>query len=195
MRKFPRWFSFMTAHRLLATKPEVHQVPASPENYGSRRAAGVDTIVLHTMEGGAAGTARWLADPDAGVSYHYGIGRDGRIYQYVDESYAAWHAGNGAWNRHSVGISMEGRSGDPEMFTDPMYEGLFSLCRYLTSKYAIKPTRSTIIGHFEVPHPTRRGRFGGLNGHTDPGPHFPWWERLLADLSNPPFEAIGGSNV
>lgn len=41
-----------------------------------------------------------------GISVHYSIDNDGRIYQWLDMQHAAWHAGGRAWNHNSVGVEV-----------------------------------------------------------------------------------------
>ena len=55
-------------------------------------------MVIHYTASRSAGQAlRALASPEAGVSAHYLVGRDGVIVQLVDERARAWHAGASRW--------------------------------------------------------------------------------------------------
>ena len=67
-------------------------------------------VVLHVMEGTLDGTDAWFHDPSAQASSHFGVGKDGRMYQWVDTDDAAWAemAGNSSW----ISIECEGHSGD-----------------------------------------------------------------------------------
>jgi len=62
------------------------------------------------MEGTLDGSDSWFRNPAAQASAHFGVGKDGRIYQWVDTRDKAWHcaAGNANW----IGIEHEGHSGD-----------------------------------------------------------------------------------
>jgi hypothetical protein len=62
------------------------------------------------MEGTLDGTGAWFHDPSAEASSHFGVGKDGRMYQWVDTDDAAWAemAGNSSW----ISIECEGHSGD-----------------------------------------------------------------------------------
>lgn len=68
----------------------------------------ITNITLHHMAGVL--TAKQCGDIFAkagrGGSAHYGVGSDGKIGLYVDEADVAWHAGNWAQNRKSIGIEM-----------------------------------------------------------------------------------------
>src|SRR4051812_5168752 len=50
-------------------------------------------ILHHTTNATAARALATLTDPERMVSAHYLVGRDGVVYQLVDERYRAWHAG------------------------------------------------------------------------------------------------------
>jgi hypothetical protein len=67
-------------------------------------------MVVHIMEGTLAGTDSWFHNPASDVSAHFGVGKDGTIYQWVDTNDQAWHAC--AANDHSIGVENEGSSGD-----------------------------------------------------------------------------------
>lgn len=71
-------------------------------------------LVIHYTAGGSAeGAIAWLSNPEAQVSAHLVIGRDGRITQLVPFDRIAWHAGRSAWqgrtglNQHSIGIELD----------------------------------------------------------------------------------------
>ena len=71
------------------------------------------------------------------VSAHYLVDRDGGIYQLVDESNRAWHAGLGSWtglediNSRSIGIEIVngGLTGDGkrEPFPDAQIDSVITL--------------------------------------------------------------------
>jgi len=89
---------------------------ASP-NYSNRGDYAISGIVLHYTAGGhAIGTVNWFQNPQAKVSAHFIIDRNGDIIQMVDLEKAAWHAGSsmlsyrgklkkGA-NRFTIGIEL-----------------------------------------------------------------------------------------
>ena len=149
---------------------EVLQRPAYIQNYGSRKGAAIDTIVIHTMEASIESATNLFADPKAGCSAHYGIAKDGRVFQYVQESNAAWHCGNSIYNRRSIGIELEGKSADPKNFTDKMMEKLIPLTVEIMGRHKI----NLVVGHDKIPDPKNPKKKGGINHHIDPGPHFPW---------------------
>lgn len=63
-------------------------------------------FIVHIMEGTLAGTDSWFRNPAAQVSAHFGAGRQGELYQWVDTGDQAWHAM--AANAYSIGMECEG---------------------------------------------------------------------------------------
>ncbi|MDQ4129054.1 MAG: N-acetylmuramoyl-L-alanine amidase [Actinomycetota bacterium] len=156
--------------------------PADPGNYVAAdrpRSHLIDRIILHITQGSFAGTLGWFGSPDSGVSAHYTIrASDGAIAQSVREQDIARHAGNSTYNEASIGVEHEGFVDDPALFTNAMFLSSTRLTAYLAHKYGIPADRGHIIGHDEVPHPDDPNRFGGANGHRDPGPYLDW-ERYM----------------
>ncbi len=157
---------------------------ASPEavwqpspNYGGRR-GGVrpDILLLHftNMPTAEDAVAR-LCDACAGVSCHYVIAEDGRLWQLVDEAQRAWHAGLGRWgavtevNSRSIGIELANLGNAP--FPDPQISVLEALLRDIMARWHIPPER--VIGHSDMA-PDRKD---------DPGPHFDWRRLALQGLA------------
>lgn len=137
----------------------------------------IQRVVVHVTEGQFWGSVRWLKNPRAHASSHYVISRSGRIVQLVHVSDVAWHSGNGAVNRDSVGIEHEGFTDDPAGFTDRQYLASARLVAWLASRSLMPIDRAHVIGHAEVPSPG--GGLGGSSHHTDPGPNWDW-NRYLA---------------
>jgi hypothetical protein len=155
----------------------VRFVPASPRNYDHRefrRASSIRMIVVHTIQGTAAGAISWFRNPRARAASHFVVSRDGDVVQMVPESRIAWHAGNGYVNAHSIGIEHEGYVGVAGIYTDAEYRASARLAARLTRRYAIPLDRRHLIGHAEVPDPRHPGRFGGFAHHTDPGKTWDW---------------------
>jgi N-acetyl-anhydromuramyl-L-alanine amidase AmpD len=155
--------------------------PAAPENYGSRKGAAVDLIVIHTTQGLGAvnGTLAWFQNPKAQVSAHYVVAQSGMVYRCVGEDFNAWHCG--AYNRHSIGIEVEGDVDQAlATWTPTVLGALVSLTADLCTRHAIPVAHtfpnpdgtipSGITGHMDL------GELGG--NHDDPGEAFPWFEYL-----------------
>lgn len=138
-----------------------------------------DMIVIHytDMVPVAAALER-LCCPGAKVSAHYLITMTGTIYQLVDESKRAWHAGISEWegetdiNSRSIGIELDnpGPSNGMEPFPDIQIQKLIELCTDIQTRLYIPPNR--IVGHEHVA-PGRK---------QDPGPLFPWHQLRDAGL-------------
>lgn len=161
--------------------PKAVWVP-SP-NHSERRP---HTIVLHHTGSDTVQRALFvLTDPKHQVSSHYLIGRDGTIYQLVDERHRAWHAGASRWgdntdlNSASIGIELDNNGDEP--FAEPQIEALLALLSDLRERYRIAP--ENVLGHADV-SPGRK---------VDPSRHFPW--RRLAEHGfglwcEPPFDEV-----
>ena len=131
-------------------------------------------IVLHATEQHSAqqslDTLR-TANSKGPVSAHYLIGKDGVIYQLVDDGARAWHAGGGRWgtitdvNSASIGIEIDNAVG--QAYSDAQITALLRLLDDVTTRLSIPKTQ--VIGHADLA-PTRK---------RDPGALFPW--QRLAD--------------
>ena len=89
---------------------------ASP-NFDDRRPQFV--IIHHTSNDTAGQALAVLTNPAREVSAHYLVGRDGRVFQLVDERKRAWHAGTSRWggdedlNSSSIGIELDNDGNSP----------------------------------------------------------------------------------
>ena len=134
-------------------------------NYDNRP-AGTDiwSIVVHSCEGKPPGDEQqssipWLCNLSSGVSCHYYVTREGRIYELVNPAKRAWHAGestlNGVpyCNNYSIGIELEHRD-NAAPYPQAQIEALTWLCQGLIVAYAIP--RSGIATHRQVAQPAGR---------------------------------------
>lgn len=160
--------------------------PAHVTNYRPGRKAAIDMLVIHVMEGSCRGTAQEFATPLKQVSAHYGIGKDGAVYQYVKDGDTAWHAGSAAINTRSIGIELEGKCADPANFTPAMKQSLGVLAQRLCITYKIPVDRQHIIGHCEVPDPHHPDQRGGAGHHHDPGEFFDWDDFMASIIARHP---------
>lgn len=140
-------------------------------NHDSRNAV---MIVLHQTEMESAEAALLtLQTRNSGgrVSAHYLIGDDGALFQLVDESKRAWHAGASRWggvsdlNSASIGIELDNDGKEP--FSDAQIATLLWLLDDINTRLDIP--KHLVIGHGDIA-PTRR---------SDPSALFPW--KRLAD--------------
>ncbi|MEK7948217.1 N-acetylmuramoyl-L-alanine amidase [Pigmentiphaga sp. YJ18] len=139
----------------------------------------VQFIVLHYT---VSESTRALGTLSRGeVSSHYLVTDDEppRIYRLVDESRAAWHAGQSEWsgytwlNRSSIGIEIVNRGpvgtaadGTPawQPYRPSQIRAVRALVRDIADRHGIAP--ENIVGHSDIA-PLRK---------QDPGPLFPWRE-------------------
>lgn len=144
--------------------PLAHWRP-SP-NHDTRRA---QMIVLHQTEMDSAAAALLTLQTrnlHGRVSAHYLVGSDGRVYQLVDESSRAWHAGAGRWaglddlNSSSIGIELD--NDGASAFSDVQITALLRLLEDVTTRLRIP--RQAIVAHGDIAPARRR----------DPGVRFPW---------------------
>lgn len=82
-------------------------IPANSNNYSvGRNGKKIEMITIHHMAGVLSATecGKLFQDENRKASSHYGIGKDGEIGQYVDESNTAYTNGNFDSNQRSVTI-------------------------------------------------------------------------------------------
>lgn len=158
-------------------------------------------IVEHIMQGTLEETfALFNGNPASDgqtykVSAHYGVARDGRVWQFVRDEDTAWANGilndpdpRLEWlqtaqaqkvnpNVVTLAVEYEGMSG--ENLTEAQYEAALALHQQLIERWQIPADPNHIVGHDRLDR-QERGQ--------DPGPSFPW-SRLLADLGEQPVAA------
>jgi N-acetylmuramoyl-L-alanine amidase len=128
-------------------------------------------ILHHTTNTTAARALATLTDPERMVSAHYLVGRDGVVYQLVDERYRAWHAGTSRWgadtdiNSASIGIELDNDGFEP--YPPAQVDALLALLEDIRGRHDIP--RENFLAHGDVA-PGRK---------VDPGALFPW--RTLAE--------------
>lgn len=144
------------------------QVP-SP-NFDDRKSA-IDMLVFHyTGRPDLKESLAWLTDPVKKVSAHYLIGEAGEVFQLVEESKRAWHAGVSYWagktdiNSCSIGIEIHnpGHEFGYQEFPERQIESLVSLSKEIIARHSIPRTR--VLGHSDI----------APNRKQDPGEKFPW---------------------
>jgi N-acetylmuramoyl-L-alanine amidase len=104
---------------------------------------------------------------------HYMIDTDGQIVKWVQETRAAWHAGEARWSGHddinarSIGIEIVHKTGD---YPEAQYTALLDLLARLRTAFPAVDAWD-IIGHSDV-GTNGAGRLGRKSG--DPGARFQW---------------------
>lgn len=132
-------------------------------NFGIRKPNFV--ILHHTAQNSSEQTLKTFIIAKTQVSAHYVIGRDGKVFQMVNDYLRAQHAGVGKWgndtdlNSSSIGIEIDNNGDEP--YADAQIKSLIEVLTVLKKRYNI-PT-ANFIGHADIA-PTRK-----------PDPNkFPW---------------------
>lgn len=162
-------------------------------NFDSRGNQPIDMLVLHytDMDSTEAAVER-LCDPQAKVSAHYVVGEKGEIYQLVNETDRAWHAGESHWrgsaaiNARSIGIEIanRGHSNDYPDFPDGQIASVIALSRDIIERYNI-PERN-VVGHSDI----------AFLRKVDPGEKFPWAKLAKAGVGVfPNYKPLSGPEL
>lgn len=109
---------------------EWRPIPVNFTNHGQEHVRG---LVVHIMAGTLVGTDAWFRDPSSNVSSHFGTGRSGELYQWVDTGDRAWAqaAGNDDW----LSIENEGQGGD--RLTDAQMDRCAQVLAWARSMYGV----------------------------------------------------------
>jgi N-acetylmuramoyl-L-alanine amidase len=138
-------------------------------NFGIRKPSYV--IIHHTAQGSTQETLKTFTLPRTAVSAHYVIGKDGVVYQMLNDYFRGQHAGVSRWgnqldmNSASIGIELDNNG--YQYFDSLQINSLLVVLSKLKKDYNI-PT-ANFIGHGDIA-PTRKN---------DPNWRFPW--KLLAE--------------
>lgn len=136
--------------------------------------------IYHVMEGHLSTMRLWAAERPVHhqSSYHFGVGLDGSIVQFVGLLNPAWHAGRldatrpswSGWqdgtsvNAHTLSIAAEGFWNHRNTWNDSQVESAIEVQRWINEQTGLESSPDTIIGHRDVA-PTSR--------QNDPGPRWP----------------------
>jgi len=121
----------------------------------------IHAIVIHsTANTTLEGVINWFNNPQAQVSAHYTIGKDGRIVQHVRDDDRAWHAGGSEWkgvsnvNNYGLGIELVNLNDGQDPYPEEQHQANLQLCAYLCRKHHIKS--EDIMGHLDIALPKGR---------------------------------------
>lgn len=147
-------------------------------NYNDRvKDSKVEFIIIHYtgLDMEFDKVINWFLSKRSEVSCHFLIDKSGEIYNLVDLSKRAWHAGKSCWsncidiNSHSIGIELH--NSGTEDFTSHQFESLVKLIKKLMSENAIQSW--DILGHSDV----------SIGRKIDPGIKFPWHQLAIENIS------------
>lgn len=138
-------------------------------NFGLRKPNYV--VIHHTAQNSTDQTLKTFTVPKTQVSAHYVIGRDGVVYQMLNDYLRAWHGGVGKWgnatdiNSSSIGIELDNNGFEP--FAQAQINSLLTVLDNIKKNHGIPA--ANFIGHLDIA-PGRK---------VDPNITFPW--KTLAD--------------
>ncbi|MBE7554695.1 MAG: N-acetylmuramoyl-L-alanine amidase [Anaerolineales bacterium] len=146
--------------RITPPQPPIQWV-GSP-NFNQRRSpTDITAIVIHsTANNRLQGVIDWFNNPNAQVSAHYSIGKDGKIVQHVRDTDRAWHAGQSVWkgrnsvNDYSVGIELVNLNDGQDPYPEAQHQANVALCAHLCYIHDIKV--DDIMGHLDIALPPGR---------------------------------------
>lgn len=144
--------------RVTTTLPNVTQLVVADGNWSDNTQRGpIHSITLHTIVGTIQGAAARFNTPNAQVSAHYGVGLDGKLYQWCDEDNVAYHAGNWLVNQTSIGIEHEDGTNpqtNPTGYNNPrpdaLYEASAKLVADICKFYDFPADHDHIFRHQDV---------------------------------------------
>lgn len=131
----------------------------------------IDTIVIHSTHISKYDSLERLCSKESGVSCHYLLDLEGKIYQLVPEEKIAWHAGTSSWmgrealNQYSIGIEIvdTDNSGNRlKYFTQHQMDSVINLIKNIINRYSIDP--HNIVAHSDI----------ATDRKDDPGENFSW---------------------
>jgi hypothetical protein len=160
----------------IATAPVVTTQPTRPgtappqppiqwvgsPNFNQRRSpTDITAIVIHsTANNRLQGVIDWFNNPNAQVSAHYTIGKDGKIVQHVRDTDRAWHAGQSVWkgrnsvNDYAIGIELVNLNDGQDPYPAAQHQANVALCTHLCYIHNIKV--DDIMGHVDIALPPGR---------------------------------------
>jgi N-acetylmuramoyl-L-alanine amidase len=141
-------------------KPSIQWV-GSPNFNRRRQPDDITAIVIHsTANSNLQRVVEWFNNPNAQVSAHYTIGKDGKIVQHVKDSDRAWHAGQSVWkgrnsvNDYGIGIELVNLNDGQDPYPEAQHRANVALCAYLCHQYNIEV--DDIMGHLDICLPPGR---------------------------------------
>lgn len=164
--------------------------------------SGVRGVVVHIMDGTLAGTNSWFHNEAAEASSHFGTGKGGALYQWVDAGTKAWAQADG--NTTWLSVENEGRGGD--QLTDAQLDRCAEILAWAHREWGVPLQVATSPsgrglghhgmggsawgGHTSCPGPrivaqkveiVRRAKLI-VSGDAPAAPSLSWTEKLVKDL-------------
>lgn len=123
----------------MSNSPLISFTKISP-NKTAKRTHAIDTITIHCTAGRTSIEAlgALFAASSRKASSNYGIGEDGRIGLFVDESSRSWCSSNAANDHRAVTIEVSSDSKAPYAVNDAAYASLIYLVADICRRNGIK---------------------------------------------------------
>jgi LysM repeat protein len=135
-------------------RPAIEWV-GSPNFNRRRRPDDITAVTIHaTANTTLQGVIDWFNNPNAKVSAHYTIGKDGKIVQHVRDSDRAWHAGVSEWkgrsscNDYCLGVELVNLNDGQDPYPEAQHQSNVALCAHLCHQYNISV--DDIMGHYDI---------------------------------------------
>ena len=124
--------------------------PLPTSNYTRERQGNpINLIVIHWVGIGTLESAEArFKKPNEKSSAHYGIGQDGRIWQWVAEYDTAYHCGN--WTKNLLSIGIEHEATTTQLPSEELYRRSAWLVGDIAKRYGIPLDRQHIIQHKDI---------------------------------------------
>lgn len=116
------------------------------------RKSKIDTITIHCFVGQVSveRMGKSFSSAASTCSCNYGIGSDGRIGMYVEETHRAWTSSNKTNDHRAITIECASNSKHPFEINDKVYDSLIKLCADICQRNGIKELKwkadKTLIG-------------------------------------------------
>lgn len=135
-------------------EPVISTYFSSPNRWQGRGGNPINALVLHATAGPFTPSLHWLMNPNAQVSAHYLISKEGIIFQLVDETDRAWHAGKSYWkgwtslNHNSIGIELVNQNDGLDPYPEEQVARCCWLARQIVRRYDIE--REMLTTHYLI---------------------------------------------
>ena len=126
-------------------------------NCSKPRTKAIDTITIHCVVGQSTAESLgvWFGQTSTKASANYGVDKDGRIGQYVDEANSSWCSSSSANDSRAVTIEVASDTYHPYAVSDEALAGLIELCADICKRNNIK---KLIWSTKAIPHSSEAGK-------------------------------------
>ena len=129
----------MAATQKFSNSSMVNVTKKSP-NHSGKRTRNIDTVTIHCMAGqlSVESCGNLFASASRQASSNYGVGPDGRVGLYVDESNRSWCTSSNANDQRAVTIEVASDAKNPYACKDAAYQKTIELVADICKRNGIK---------------------------------------------------------